>query len=182
MPLTSSRYLAPVNVNFAFTNSAVNITGQAGFNAATGVGGSAFLHGWNNAGAVALNAFNFNENGYASSFNFATFLPMPSSALLGTYLIGNSIFRRSNPESRIVRSEGNRLMNVDATLTANIFQEGSYLDLYGNLSQIKFSGVNALEGLDNPHAASLYQGTCAPLEHSLLAQVEGRKALDTAVR
>ena len=38
-----------------------------------------------------------------------------------------------------MRPEGNRLQNVNATLANNTFTQGSYIDLYGNISQITFN-------------------------------------------
>jgi Ca2+-binding RTX toxin-like protein len=150
MSLTSFSYSAPISVNFSFNNSAVNITGQGGFDptgTTSAAGGSSFLHSWNNTGTVSLNAINFNENGYLAAFNFTNFVS--SSTPIGVYNITGCTFRRSSAASRVVRHQGNRLSNVSATLTANVFQDGSYLDLYGNSSQVKFAGSNTFNTIAN---------------------------------
>jgi Ca2+-binding RTX toxin-like protein len=129
------------NANFTLSNSTVAITGQANFNAtstAANAGGSAFLHSWNNTGTVTLTSVTFNESGYLSSFNYGN----DSTTPIGTYNITSSIFGRVTAANRVVRYEGNRLTNANATLTTNTFREGSYLDLYGNTGSVKFAGPN----------------------------------------
>ena len=129
------------NANFTLSNSTVAITGQGNFNAtstAANAGGSAFLHSWNNTGTVTLNSVTFNESGYLSSFNYGN----DSTTPIGTYNITSSTFGRVTVANRVVRYEGNRLTNANATLTSNTFREGSYLDLYGNTGSVKFAGPN----------------------------------------
>ena len=137
---------ATANTTFTLSNSTVAITGQGqGTNysfdptsTATNAGGSAFLHSWNNTGTVTLNTVIFNESGYLSSFNYGNDSATPK----GTYNITGSTFGRATASARVVRYEGNRLTNANATLTTNTFKEGSYLDLYGNTGSVKFAGTN----------------------------------------
>jgi hypothetical protein len=128
--LTSFSAAAPITVPLTLTNVTVDITGQGnGFNGT--IGGSAFLHSWNNNGPVSIANSIFDESGFASTFNLLGTGASPS----GTYTIsGNSFNRTTTPANRTVRPEGNRLQNVNATFTGNTFSDGSYLDLYGNIS------------------------------------------------
>ena len=126
-----------INTVFELNNSAVSITGQNnGFQTTKGVGsgGSAFFHNWNNQAAIKIQNTNFDEKGFLSSFNL---LNMTSGAT-GTALIAGNTFRRTADQN--VRWEGNRLENVDATLSGNTFSDGSYLDLYGKVGAIKING------------------------------------------
>jgi Ca2+-binding RTX toxin-like protein len=128
MSLRSFNAAAPLNTSLTLTGVRANLTGQGGFLGTTG--GSAFLHSWNNNGPVTISGSTFDEAGFASSFNFLTF----GSTVAGNYtLTGNTFFRSSNDT---VRPEGNRLGSVEANLTDNIFQDGSYLDLYGNVGSV----------------------------------------------
>lgn len=143
MSLTTFNYAAPIDVDLTFSNSLINITGQGNFNPtlSSGEGGSAFLHSWNNAGIVTLDTNIFDESGYRSSFNFTNFsAPNSGPPTVGEYIITNNTFTRSEPTAQVTRSEGNRLGNVKATLTNNIFEKGSYLDLYDNVSGVSFAG------------------------------------------
>ena len=131
MSLTGASATAPTNVGLSLTDVSVSITGQAAglanvFNGTTG--GSAFLHSWNNNGAVSITGSNFDEAGFASSFNLLTF----GATAAGSYTLTNNTFRRTSNQT--VRPEGNRLGSVVASLSSNTFQDGSYLDLYGTLS------------------------------------------------
>jgi hypothetical protein len=129
MSLRSFNAAAPINTALTLTGVTVNLTGQANsFNGTTG--GSAFLHSWNNNGAVSISGSTFNEAGYASSFNFLTF----GSTAAGNYTLTNNTFRRTS--NATVRPEGNRLGSVVANLSGNTFQDGSYLDLYGNIGSV----------------------------------------------
>jgi len=107
----------------------VTINGQNnGFDGTSG--GSAFLHSWNNNDRVSITNSIFDESGFASSFNLLTF----GTTAAGNITLTNNLFRRTTNQT--VRPEGNRLGSVIASLTSNIFQNGSYLDLYGTLSGI----------------------------------------------
>jgi hypothetical protein len=133
-PLSS----VPITVPLTLTNVTVDISGQGNnFNGTTG--GSAFLHSWNNNGPVSITNSIFDESGFASTLNLLGTLAAPT----GTYTISNNLFNRNTtPANRTVRPEGNRLQNVTATLSSNTFSDGSYIDLYGNISAIAFNGGN----------------------------------------
>jgi Ca2+-binding RTX toxin-like protein len=135
--------LGEVNVAIAIDACAFNITGQAnGFNPnnPTNTGGSAFLHSWNNKGNVTLTGNTFDEAGYLASFNFLNLRSAPAVGTWGDYTItGNTFLRSTNATAR---SEGNRLKNVDATLTGNTFLDGAFLQVEGDLAKITFSGQN----------------------------------------
>ena len=125
----------PANANLTLDQVFIDITGQGNFNPATegaAAGGSSFLHSWNNIGAVRILDSTFDEAGYLSAFNFLTYgRPDP----LGTVDIQRTLFTRTNHQG-VVRHIGNRLRNVNASLTGNTFEQGSYLDLYGHLQPI----------------------------------------------
>jgi len=125
----------PIAVPLALTNVTVDIAGQGnGFDGTNG--GSAFLHSWNNNGAVSITNSIFDESGFASTLNLLGTGPSPS----GSYTITNNNFNRNTtPANRTVRPEGNRLQNVNATLSGNTFSQGSYIDLYGTISGITFN-------------------------------------------
>ena len=127
--LRSFNAAAPLNTSLALTGITVDLTGQNNlFNGTSG--GSAFLHSWNNNGPVTLSNCTFDEAGFASSLNLLTF----GTTAAGSYTLTNNIFKRSSNQT--VRSEGNRLGSVIASLSGNTFQDGSYLDLYGILASI----------------------------------------------
>jgi Ca2+-binding RTX toxin-like protein len=130
--LTTFNAAAPIAVALSLTNVSVTLSGQNnGFDGTNG--GSAFLHSWNNSGAVSITNSSFDESGFASTLNLLGTGASPS----GSYTITNNSFtRNTTPANRTVRPEGNRLQNVNATLSSNTFEDGSYLDLYGNISGI----------------------------------------------
>jgi Ca2+-binding RTX toxin-like protein len=130
--LTSFNAAAPITVPLTLTNVSVTISGQNGFGGTNG--GSAFLHSWNNNGPVSITNSSFDESGFASTLNLLGTGASPS----GNYTITNNSFNRNvgPAANRSVRPEGNRLQNVNATLSSNTFEDGSYLDLYGTISGI----------------------------------------------
>ena len=131
--LTTFNAAAPIAVALTLTNVSVTLSGQNnGFNGTNG--GSAFLHSWNNSGPVSITNSSFDESGFASTLNLLGTGASPS----GNYTITNNSFNRNvgPAANRSVRPEGNRLQNVNATLSSNTFEDGSYLDLYGNISGI----------------------------------------------
>ena len=128
MSLRSFNAAAPLSTSLTLTGVTVNLTGQAGFDGTNG--GSAFLHSWNNNGPVTISGSTFDEAGYASSFNFLAF----GATAAGNYTLTNNTFKRTS--NATVRPEGNRLGSVVANLTNNTFQDGSYLDLYGNVGSV----------------------------------------------
>jgi Ca2+-binding RTX toxin-like protein len=134
-----------VNVKFDLTSSSVAITGQNnGFQSTLGVGsgGSAFFHNWNNLGAVTISNTTFDEKGFLSSFNLFN-----TSTIHGAAVITGNTFQRTGNAN--VRWEGNRLQNVNATLSSNTFSNGSYLDLYGNVGSITINGGNTFNTIAN---------------------------------
>jgi Ca2+-binding RTX toxin-like protein len=136
MSLTTSIAANPVNVNLTLSNSIVNIVGQGGFDpTVTNGGGSAFLHSFNNLGTVTLEANIFDEAGYLSSFNFFN----QTDNTIGNYIISSNTFTRSS-NTTVVRRRGNRLTNVTAALTNNIFELGAFLDVFGDIGGISFDG------------------------------------------
>jgi hypothetical protein len=133
--LTTFNPSAPIDVDLTLENVEVRVTGEDNFDPASplaNAGGSAFLHSWNNNGEFRILNSTFDETGFLSSFNFLTF---SSSIPLGAITVQGNLFTRTANEG-VVRHEGNRLENVVATLTGNIFEGGSYLDLYGNIASI----------------------------------------------
>ena len=146
--LTSFNAAAPITVPLTLSNVTVDISGQSnGFDGTTG--GSAFLHSWNNNGPVSITNSNFDESGFASTLNLLGTGASPS----GSYTISNNNFNRSTTAAnRTVRPSGNRLQNVNATLSGNTFTQGSYLDLYGNISGITLgatSTINTFNTINN---------------------------------
>jgi Ca2+-binding RTX toxin-like protein len=135
--LTSFNAAAPINVPLSLTNVSVTISGQNGFGGTNG--GSAFLHSWNNNAPVSITNSTFDESGFASTLNLLGTGASPT----GSYTITNNLFNRNTiPANRTVRPEGNRLENVNAVLSRNSFSQGSYLDLYGNISGITLGATS----------------------------------------
>jgi len=126
--LTTFDAAAPITVPLTIINSYIDVRGQENFNEDTGAGGSAFLHSWNNNGPVTITNTTFSELGFLTSLNLLGTGVSPS----GNYTISDNHFMGGNQ----VRAQGNRLENVDAILSGNHFSEGSYLDLYGDVSEI----------------------------------------------
>jgi len=150
--LTSFNAAAPITVPLTLSNVTVDISGQGnGFDGTTG--GSAFLHSWNNNGPVLITNSTFDESGFASTLNLLGTGATPS----GSYIITNNLFNRNTTvANRTVRPEGNRLQNVNATLTGNTFSDGSYLDLYGNISGITIGAVattNTFNTITDPNTS-----------------------------
>jgi Ca2+-binding RTX toxin-like protein len=149
--LTSFNAATPLNVPLSLTNVSVTISGQNGFDGTNG--GSAFLHSWNNSGAVSITNSSFDESGFASTINLLGTGALPS----GNYTITNNSFNRTtNALNRTVRPSGNRLQNVNATLSNNIFTQGSYLDLYGNISGITIGAaatMNTFNTITDPNTS-----------------------------
>jgi Ca2+-binding RTX toxin-like protein len=138
MSLTTSVAASPINVDLTLSNSIIDIVGQQGFNpTVTNGGGSAFLHSFNNLGTVVLEGNIFDEAGFLSSFNFFN----QSDNTVGNYFISSNIFTRSSNTS-VVRRRGNRLTNATAELTNNTFENGAFLDVFGNIGGISFDGAN----------------------------------------
>jgi Ca2+-binding RTX toxin-like protein len=170
MSLRSTKAAVPLVATFTLSNSLIAITGQAnGFQNNFGAtsGGSAFIHNWNNNAVFTLSDNNFDESGFLSSFNLTNYTSVWGSALIS----GNSFYRTTNKN---VRWEGNRLQNVDATLTNNTFLDGSYLDLYGSVGLVKIQDGNFFDSIDNGYAirtstssAPVFSGTNSFTGHGL---------------
>lgn len=143
------------DVDLMIAGSHIAVTGQVGFDPVNNTGNtSAFLLSWNNKGDVTItnnkraDGNGFDESGYKSSFHFATLYPKPdmstpppTSPFLGNYSITSTDFYRSDSATQKVRDRGNRLESVKAYLSDNSFSEGSYLALYGNVSQITLDAM-----------------------------------------
>jgi len=140
--LTASNPLTPTtstnNSTLIFKDSDVSINGKPGngFNGTSG--GAAFIQSWNNMGGATLQNNTFDESGYLAAFQF--FNSSTAATNLGTYTITGNTFSRTTDKT--TRSRGERLENVEANLSGNIFNDGSYLDLYGNVSGVDFVSNN----------------------------------------
>jgi Ca2+-binding RTX toxin-like protein len=134
--LLSSSSSQPTQVDFTLQGSSVAVTGQSG--------SSAFLRSWNNNATVVLSGNRFDEAGFASSFNFLSYNPAQK---WGAYTLTSNVFTRS--ANQTVRSEGNKLGSVTATLTGNEFRLGSFLDLEGDVSAIAFGDNNQFFTIPN---------------------------------
>jgi Ca2+-binding RTX toxin-like protein len=118
----------------------VDVKGQAGFDPAKPDSGTAFLQSWNNSAGVNMENTTFDEAGFRNSFHFATFSPSSTAptTLLGEYNFNDVTFTRS--ANATVRKRGNVLESVKATFSGtNTFENGSFLDLSGNVSQVTFA-------------------------------------------
>jgi hypothetical protein len=128
MALTTSNGNTPINTNLILQRSTISVTGQTG--------NASFLQSWNNTGTVQIGGAGsgntFNESGYnRGSFHFASMYPGGTQGTKrGTYTVRDNTFNGSGT----TRDNSNRLENVNATLQGNTFNNGSYLDLAGSLS------------------------------------------------
>ncbi len=136
MSLTSFSGAEPITVDLTLDDVTIALKGQLGFNPATGKGGSAFLHSWNNNGNVRILGSTFDEAGFLSTFNILT---SPGFTPAGSVTISGNTFTRSQNQT-VVGQQGNLLANVAATLTGNLFEKGSYLDLYDVSRPITLEG------------------------------------------
>lgn len=142
MSLRSFNASNPLNTALTLRDVKVSLTGQGnGFNGTNG--GSAFLHSWNNNGVVTITGTTlgesvFDEAGYGSAFMLVNFNPPATPTSSPVNIISNTIFKRTS--NATVRPTGNVLSNVNATLSGNTFQDGSYVDLYNTVSGLTFSG------------------------------------------
>lgn len=155
MSLSSFNPAAPSAAQLNLADVNVSVTGQTGFNGTSG--GTAFLHSWNNSGGVSMVGTNFDESGFRNSFHFATFssTSTPPTTLLGDYFIQNSTFTRSDSNKATVRPRGNVLESVKATLDSVTFSDGAFIDIYGNASQVSFSGNNFFNTIENGYGIRL---------------------------
>ena len=137
MSLAVSDGTNPINANLTLSNSTVSVTGQNG--------NAAFLQSWNNTGMVKLDNNQFNEAGLNSgSFHFATMYPGgdTSAGPLGMYDVSDNTFTGSGAN----KIRGNRLETVEAMVYGNTFNNGAFLDLYGDVTGVSIddnSGASA---------------------------------------
>jgi hypothetical protein len=137
MSLAVSDGTNPINANLTLSNSTVSVTGQNG--------NAAFLQSWNNTGMVKLDNNQFNEAGLNSgSFHFATMYPGgdTSAGPLGMYDVSDNTFTGSGAN----KTRGNRLETVEAMVYGNTFNNGAFLDLYGDVTGVSIddnSGASA---------------------------------------
>jgi hypothetical protein len=138
MSLTVSDGTNPINANLTLSNSTVSVTGQTG--------NASFLQSWNNTGTVTLSNNNFSEAGLnAGSFHFATMYPGgdTTAGQLGMYEVSSNTFTGSGAN----KTRGNRLETVDAMVSGNTFENGAFLDLYGDLTSVSIDDGNTFNTL-----------------------------------
>ena len=129
LALTVSNGNTPISADLTLSNSTISVSGQSG--------NAAFFQSWNNEGTVNLEGNVFDEAGLnAGSFHFASLYPGGASGTMhGSYTIFDNTFTRlSGPTTP--NSRGNRLESVFANVYRNTFSNGSYLNLYGDLSGV----------------------------------------------
>jgi len=142
MALTTSNGNTPINANLTLQRSTISVTGQTGT--------ASFLQSWNNTGNVLIGGSGagntFSETGYnRGSFHFASMYPGGTQGTKhGTYSVRDNIFNGNGT----TRDNSNRLENVVATVQGNTFNNGSYLDLAGNLNntQLFSNTFNTISG------------------------------------
>ncbi|MFN9547263.1 MAG: calcium-binding protein [Cyanobacteriota bacterium] len=133
MSLTGFDAANPIAADLTLSNSVIEIKGQGNFNPAapsTG-GGSAFLHSFNNLGNISLYGNTFDEAEYLSSFNFFN-----QSTPWGSATVQSNLFTRSSNAN--VRRRGSRITNANVDLIDNTFENGAFIDVFGDLSGIAF--------------------------------------------
>jgi hypothetical protein len=138
MSLTVSDGTNPIDADLTLSDSTISVTGQTG--------NAAFLQSWNNTGTVKLDNNNFSESGLnAGSFHFATMYPGgdTTAGSLGMYEVLNNTFTGSGAN----KTRGNRLETVDAMVSGNTFQNGAFLDLYGDLTSVEIDNGNTFNTL-----------------------------------
>jgi RTX calcium-binding nonapeptide repeat (4 copies) len=133
-------------LNFNFSQSVVNLTGQSGFNPADPSGGSSFLQAQGDG--ITISQSNFNENGYRNSLSIWN-----SSNIL----IDRNGF--SHPDFPYIRASGETIRNSSGVIFANSFDDGTYLDLRDFCNDtLNINGNNFLmNGVTNP--AGLFGGS-----------------------
>jgi len=159
-PLTTSTSTNSSSLIFKDSDVSINGIPGNGFNGTSG--GAAFIQSWNNEGEVTLSGNTFDESGYLAAFQFYN-SPSTGSPNLGMYTITNNTFLRTT--NKTTRSRGERLENVSAILTGNTFNDGSFLDIYGETSgiTIKTNTFNTIEGGYGIRATLLSTSTGATL-------------------
>ncbi len=159
-PLTTSTSTNSSSLIFKDSDVSINGIPGNGFNGTSG--GAAFIQSWNNEGEVTLSGNTFDESGYLAAFQFYN-SPSTGSPNLGMYTITNNTFLRTT--NKTTRSRGERLENVSAILTGNTFNDGSFLDIYGETSgiTIETNTFNTIEGGYGIRATLLSTSTGATL-------------------
>ena len=142
-PLTGSTSTNSSSLIFKDSDVSINGIPGNGFNGTSG--GAAFIQSWNNEGEVTLSGNTFDESGYLAAFQFYN-SPGTGSPNLGMYTISDNTFLRTT--NKTSRSRGERLENVSAILSGNSFNDGSFLDIYGESSgiTIQTNTFNTIEG------------------------------------
>jgi len=142
-PLTGSTSTNSSSLIFKDSDVSINGIPGNGFNGTSG--GAAFIQSWNNEGEVTLSGNTFDESGYLAAFQFYN-SPGTGSPNLGMYTISDNTFLRTT--NKTTRSRGERLENVSAILSGNSFNDGSFLDIYGESSGITIQSntFNTIEG------------------------------------
>jgi Ca2+-binding RTX toxin-like protein len=142
-PLTGSTSTNSSSLIFKDSDVSINGIPGNGFNGTSG--GAAFIQSWNNEGEVTLSGNTFDESGYLAAFQFYN-SPDTGSPNLGMYTISDNTFLRTT--NKTTRSRGERLENVSAILSGNSFNDGSFLDIYGESSgiTIQTNTFNTIEG------------------------------------
>lgn len=138
MSLTVSDGTNPINANLILSDSTISVTGQSG--------NAAFLQSWNNTGTVTLNNNDFSEAGLnAGSFHLATMYPGGDTTAgpLGMYEVSNNTFTGSGTN----KTRGNRLETVSAMVYGNTFNDGAFLDLYGDVKSVAIDNGNTFNTL-----------------------------------
>jgi len=149
MSLTTSNGAAPIAANLTLKATSVSLDANSQTN-----GTASFLQSWNNTGTVTLDMATFREEGFSrGSFHFASM--NGNSGNLGTYVVKDSSFVGNGT----IKSNSNRLESVNATVTGTTFQDGSYLDLAGNLNGITINGGNMFKTLYGDTSVSPFTGS-----------------------
>jgi Ca2+-binding RTX toxin-like protein len=159
-PLTGSTSTNSSSLIFKDSDVSINGISGNGFNGTSG--GAAFIQSWNNEGEVTLSGNTFDESGYLAAFQFYN-SPDTGSPNLGMYTISDNTFLRTT--NKTTRSRGERLENVSAILSGNSFNDGSFLDIYGESSgiTIQTNTFNTIEGGYGIRATQVNTSTGATL-------------------
>ena len=124
-----------ITANLNLSNSLVEFTSN------TQSDNASFLQSWNNNGTVTLNNNTFKEAGYnRGTFHFASMLTDGAASPISSnlYTITKNTFEGSGTN----KAKGNRLESVKASVRGNTFNNGSFLDLYGNVANIVIDTLN----------------------------------------
>jgi hypothetical protein len=135
---------APLNFNLA--NSAVNLTGQAGFNPAIPSGGSSFLQAQGDG--ISITKTIFNENGFRNSLSIWN---------SSNVLIDSNFFSR--PDYPFIRASGETIRNSSGVVSMNTFSNGAYLDLRDFCNDTLNIKGNTFDMTDVKNPAGLFGGS-----------------------